>query len=165
MFTDVVKSPVMKIKKLSPDAVMPVKAKDSDTGFDLVATSDAVITESYVQYHTGIAVELPEGYDIELRARSSISKYDLVLCNGVGTVDNGYRGELVFRFKVVPQPIVYEDNGRHYVLNINRPVNLYKKGDKVGQIVISKVYDITIQEVETLSDTERGQGGFGSSGK
>lgn len=148
----------IKIKKLHPDAVTPVKANPTDSGYDLFAIDDGVVSEdgSYIEYKTGLSVEPPKGYDIQLRPRSSISKYDLILANSVGTVDNGYRGPVNFRFKFMP---IRKDTGNTFT------ENLYKKGDKIGQMILSKVYDTEIEEVQELSNTERGEKGFGSSGQ
>ena len=140
----------LKVKKLDPAAVLPTKAKDGDAGYDVVALNDGSWSDTYVEYRTGIAVELPPGYHLELFPRSSISKTHLVLCNSIGLVDNGYRGEILFRFRLV-------HNGQTPVC--------YKKGEKIGQLVIRKTLSAVVEEVTELSETQRGTGGFGSSGK
>lgn len=142
----------LKVKKLHPDAVLPSRANESDAGLDCVAIADPTEGDGYLEYCTGLAIELPIGYHCELFPRSSISKMDLVLANSIGLVDNGYRGEIRFRFKVV--------GARSVVGSV-----FYKKGDKIGQIVVRKTENLAVEEVETLSDTQRGAGGFGSSGK
>lgn len=164
----------MKTKKLTPDAVTPVHAKENDAGYDLVAIDDGTWADdrTYIEYRTGITLEVPLGYHTELFPRSSISKTDLVLANSVGLVDNGYRGELRFRFKYIPRISIATERAYHSengycavpVVNISKPI-LYKKGDKVGQVVIRKTYDLPVIEVEELSETDRGDGGFGSTGK
>lgn len=155
---------VLKVKKLVPEAVLPSQAKPGDAGYDLVALDDGTWSEdgTYIQYRTGITIEPPVGFHTELFPRSSISKYELVLCNSIGLVDNGYRGEIVFRFKFVPRHIVSGDmtmgGGSHLDLK------LYKKGDKIGQVVIRKTVEMPVIEVDELSTTERGAGAFGSTG-
>lgn len=140
----------VRIKRLMPDAVMPSKAREGDAGFDCVAITDGAwnVDRTYIEYKTGLSVQMPSGYHVELFPRSSISKYDLVLCNSIGLVDNGYRGEIVFRFK--------------YISRETQSPLLYKKGDKIGQIVVRKTYDFPVIEVSELSETDRGTGGFGS---
>jgi dUTP pyrophosphatase len=162
--------PFLKVKKLNPEAVIPARAKEGDAGYDIVAIDDGTFNKdrTYIEYRTGIAIELPKEHHAELFPRSSISKTDLVLANSVGLCDNGYRGELLFRFKVIPrlknQKIVAI--GEDLVIGtLNEDLILYKKGDKIGQIVIRNTITMAVQEVEELSETERGEGGFGSTGK
>ena len=143
----------IEIKKLSEDAVIPQYAKPGDAGMDVIATS-INITDDYVEYGTGLAFEVPEGYCMLIFPRSSNSKKDLLLCNSVGVLDSGYRGELKLRFKNIIPTVLSEDTPKHY--NI---------GDKVGQIMIIPYPQIEFNEVEELSETDRGSGGFGSTGK
>jgi len=79
----------MKVKRTHPDAQIPTQGKPTDSGYDVVAIDDGVWSEDgrYIEYDTGIAVELPIGYHLKISARSSVSKYDLVLCNGEGLID------------------------------------------------------------------------------
>lgn len=170
-FEPIVEKNVLKINKLVPEAVVPKKANQSDAGLDCIALNDGTWNNAgtYIEYKIGIAIQLPEGYHVELFPRSSVSKYDLVLCNSVGLVDNGYRGEIVFRFKYVPRMKERKvqldgDGGRTTTVHEPAPSIIYQKGDKVGQIVIRKTYDFPVIEVSELSETERGTGGFGSSG-
>ena len=100
-------------------------------------------------YHTDIAVEIPDGHVGLLFPRSSIYKQDLLLTNSVGVVDSGYRGEVMFKFK----PIAYEVK-QHYQV-----------GDRIGQLIIIPYPYIEFVEAEELSDSERGEGGYGSSGR
>ena len=156
--------PKLKVKKLVPEAVLPTKAKDGDAGYDLTTIGDPEINDSYVQYRTGLAIEVPPGYHTELFPRSSISKYDLTLANSIGLVDNGYRGELLLRFKITPR-VLPTKSPVEYLNPADWPPRLYVKGDKVAQIVIRKTISLAVEEVTELSSTERGAGGFGSSGK
>lgn len=137
----------VKFKKLKDKAVMPSKAHPTDAGFDLTATSRTYQGGCYV-YGTGIAVEIPKGYYGELKSRSSISKTMLVLSNGSGTIDAGYRGELLMKF---------------YPL-IEHP-NLPEVGDRIGQLIIHKLQNVEFVEADELSDSERGVGGYGSTGR
>jgi dUTP pyrophosphatase len=143
----------VKIKKLSPLAVIPKYAKPGDAGMDLTATSYSVADGGRHVYGTGIAIEIPEGYVGLLFPRSSLVKHDLRLANSVGVIDSQYRGEIRF---------IFESNG----MNQDRHTKaIYKVGDRIGQIIIMPYPKILFLESDELSDTERGAGGFGSSGK
>jgi dUTP pyrophosphatase len=150
------KSMKVRIKKLNENAVIPKYAKPGDAGMDLTAT-EIQYTSEYVSYKTGLAFEIPEGYVGLLFPRSSNSKKSLLLTNSVGVVDSGYRGEIEFRFKLV-------GNGTLHKHNFDIGSQVYNIGDKVGQIIILPYPTIEFEEVEDLSSTERGSGGFGSSG-
>lgn len=158
----------VKFKRLTPDAQVPKKANPSDSGFDLFAVSDPVVgPEGYLQYHTGIALELPSGYEGQIRPRSSISKYDLILANGIGTVDQSYVGELIIRFKSVERfaqgPFIPSIFPTIPTNNIDK-LRVYQKGDRIAQLVIVPVPQVELVEVDNLSETARGAGGFGSTG-
>lgn len=137
----------VRFKKLSERAVTPKYAKPGDAGMDLVATSK-IRGEVYYEYGTDISVEIPEGYVGLLFPRSSISKTKQILANHVGVIDSGYRGEIKLRFKKLDW-----DNGE-----------IYDIGDKVGQLIIIPYPLIELEEVSELSDSHRGDTGFGSSG-
>jgi dUTP pyrophosphatase len=138
----------VKIKKLHPDAIIPSYAKDGDAGMDLTCVS-IERTEYYVSYKIGLAFEIPEGFVGLLFPRSSNSKKDLLLCNSVGVLDSGFRGEVEFRYK--------------YIKNFTKnSYSDYKIGDRVGQIIILPYPHIEFEEVEELSESDRGTGGFGS---
>lgn len=139
----------VKVKKLHPEAVIPQYAKPGDAGLDLVAISDPKHVDGYLEYKTGLALEIPEGYVGLLFPRSSISKKDLAFCNSVGVIDSGYRGEICFRMRIT---------------GVRFPIRVYEKGDRVGQIVIMPYPTIELVETEELSDSERGAGGYGSTG-
>lgn len=138
----------VKIKRLKPNAVIPTYAKDGDAGMDLVATEITSNTTFDVSYGTGISLEIPEGFVGLVFPRSSIRKYDLTLSNSVGVIDSGYRGEIQATFK--------KTNGLDSIS--------YKVGDRIAQIIIIPYPSIDFQEVEYLSNTQRGEGGFGSTG-
>ena len=134
----------VKFKKLYVDAVTPSYAKDGDAGLDLTATH-MTFDENFIEYGTGIAVEIPEGYVGLIFPRSSVSKKEnFYLKNSVGVIDSGYRGEIKLRF--------------------NKSEEHYGAGEKIGQLIIIPYPTIYLEEVEELSSTDRGQGGFGSTG-
>lgn len=137
----------LKVKKLVPEARLPARANSTDAGLDLTATS-RTLRQSYVEYGTGLAVEIPYGHVGLLFPRSSVSNKDLVLANSVGVIDSGYRGEVCLRFKI------------HSLGE-----NVYTIGEKVGQLIILPYPQVLICEEESLSQTERGEGGFGSTDK
>ena len=134
----------IKIKKLSDNAVIPCYACNGDAGMDLHAVSKNE-TEMFIEYGTGLAFEIPEGYVGLLFPRSSLSKKDLILANHVGVLDSGYRGELKFRFKKIGEEV-------------------YEVGDRIGQLIVIPYPKVELEEASELSDTNRGIGGFGSSG-
>ncbi len=160
----------IKIKKLDKNAVIPKYSKYGDAGMDLVATSVDYSNEYYIEYGTGLAIEIPEGYVGYVFPRSSNSKYDLQLCNSIGIIDSGYRGEIKLRYRRIinPQPgrnFVVSDNNIPPIQWIKADFACYEIGDKVGQIMILPYPKVEFKEVEELSQTERGEGGFGSTGK
>lgn len=135
------------VKKLHPNAVIPSYAKESDAGLDLTATSIMHETDTQIVYGTGLAFEIPDGFVGLVFPRSSIRKQGLIMANSVGVIDAGYRGEVAVTFlKTGDGP-------------------LYNTGDRVAQIVILAHPQITLVETDELSDSERGTGGHGSSGK
>jgi len=158
---------VLKVKRLHPDAVFPSRAHDNDSGWDLVAIEDGTIQEgeilegSYLQYKTGWAIEIPKGYDAFLFPRSSIRKYDLTLANGIGLIDEGYRGELIVCFKPAGRWTSGTAGGKFCGFSSDH-ISTYKKGDKIAQLVLRKRPEFVLEEVESLSDSERSSGGFGS---
>ena len=142
----------VKIKKLSPEAIIPTYAKQGDAGMDMVATKIINETLDSITYGTDIAIEIPEGFVGLVFPRSSIRKTHLHLSNSVGVIDSGYRGEIQATFKKV-QGIS------------NNALDNYKVGDRIMQIMIIPHPPIQFEEVEELNNTERGEGGFGSTGK
>lgn len=143
------------IKKLHESAVIPQYASHGDAGMDLTATSKDYDDHGNVVYGTGLAFEIPVGYVGYIFPRSSNSKKDLLLSNSVGVIDSGYRGEVVLKFKSA----LFEDST--YIFGHDE----YNIGDRIGQIIIMPIPHIEFNEVDELTETERGQGGFGSTGK
>ena len=139
----------VKIKKLHPNAVKPKYAKESDAGLDLVATSIIENTSFQITYGLGIAMEIPDGMVGLIFPRSSIRNTELILSNSVGVIDAGYRGELQATFNKL--------SGFESVA--------YKVGDRIAQIIIVPHPIIQIVEVDELSESSRGIGGFGSTDK
>ena len=152
----------IKVKKLHPDAILPKSAHVTDAGYDLVAIDDGKITDTYIQYRTGLSIEVESGYHTELFPRSSISEKDLVLANSVGVVDHGYRNELFVRFKIIPPLERSETTNMCRLMFVTKK---YKKGDKIAQLLVRRTEHADFEWAEELSDTERNQGGFGSSGQ
>ena len=144
---------LVKVKKLHENAVLPRYAKEGDAGLDIVTVDSGTTVDydKYVEYKTGLAFEIPAGYVGLLFPRSSISNYTLSLCNCVGVLDSGFRGEVTFRFLCT--------------LSLGGLIKKeYKAGDKIGQLLIMPYPTITPMWSENLSDTQRGFGGYGSSG-
>lgn len=149
----------VKIKKVHPNAILPTYAKDGDAGMDLTATSKYFDEYGNICYGVGLAFEIPKGYVGLIFPRSSICKNQLLLSNAVGVVDSGYRGEVSVRFK----PSIALDNDKNATTERIFPV--YNIGERVAQIIIMPHPQIQFELVEELSQTERGEGGYGSSGK
>jgi dUTP pyrophosphatase len=152
----------VRIKKLNGLAVIPTYAKDGDAGMDVIATSIISDTPTQITYGLGIALEIPKGFVGLVFPRSSIRKTGLQLSNSVGVIDSGYRGELQATFnKVFGGEAMYDE----MKVNEIQPNDFYKVGDRIAQIIIIPYPPIEFDEVAELSDTERGEGGFGSTGK
>lgn len=137
----------IRLKKINPNAVTPSYSKDGDAGMDLTSVTIISNTTNQVVYGTGLCLEIPRDYVGLVFPRSSIRKYDLELSNSVGVIDSGYRGEIQLTFN-----------------KINNKKDIYNIGDRVGQIMIIPYPYINFIESDDLTITERGDGGFGSSG-
>ncbi|HYP05931.1 MAG TPA: dUTP diphosphatase [Bryobacteraceae bacterium] len=142
---------VIKIRKLSEDAHLPQYAHgpEEDAGMDLRATSGAVLLPNVAQaIPTGVAIELPAGYEAQLRPRSGLAlKHAITLPNAPATIDPGYRGEI----KVI-------------LLNLGREPYEVHAGDRIAQMVIARYEAVEWTEGD-LGESTRGAGGFGSSGR
>jgi dUTP pyrophosphatase len=152
----------VRIKKISPLAQIPTYAKDGDAGMDVIATSIISDTPTQITYGLGIALEIPKGFVGLVFPRSSIRKTGLQLSNSVGVIDSGYRGELQATFNKL-----FGGEGMYDEMKVNQmqPNDYYKIGDRVAQIMIIPFPPIEFEQVTQLSETERGDGGFGSTGK
>jgi dUTP pyrophosphatase len=141
---------ILKIKKMSEYAVIPSYAHvGEDACFDLTAVSKNINYEkNTVAYDIGLAFEIPEGYVGLIFPRSSVCKKGLILTNCVGVIDSGYRGSVSAVFSIT-----------------GGTANIYNIGERVAQMMIIPVPFVEFNEVEELSDTARGNGGYGSTGK
>ena len=139
----------LKIKRLSPDAVLPKYAHPGDSGMDLCSIEQLMLqpgTRATVK--TGIAIELPSGTEAQVRPRSGLaSRSGITILNTPGTVDEGYRGEICIT-----------------VANLGQEPFEIRKGMRIAQMVICPVIRVEIDECAELSETERSTGGFGSTG-
>jgi len=153
----------VKFKKLDDRASIPQYAHVGDAGLDVKCIDVEYDKEHdmYI-YHTGLACETPSGYAILGFMRSSNCKTDCYLTNGVGIIDSAiYRGEIQFRLKnrTALDPLFRDDE------EITLAHAPYNTGDRIGQLMIIKLLDVCIEEANELSDSVRGENGFGSSGK
>lgn len=140
---------VIRVKRLRPDARLPFRATSASTGYDLYACLDDALEvgQEPRRVPTGIAIEAPEGYDVQIRPRSGLSAQGVMAT--YGTIDADYRGELLVTLYTLP----YRD--AHVVHN----------GDRIAQLVISRFADIELEEVSELAESERGAAGHGSTGR
>ena len=138
----------IKIKKLNPLAFVPIKAHATDAGFDLYAISRTIDENRNVVYGCGLAFEIPDGYMGLVFPRSSNARTQLILSNSVGVIDAGYRGEVTAKFKSICP--LYE--------------RMYEIGERFAQIIFLPIPDVELEVAEELSESERGTGGYGSSG-
>tara|TARA_R110000796_G_scaffold58413_4_gene134849 strand:+ start:7073 stop:7525 length:453 start_codon:yes stop_codon:yes gene_type:complete len=143
----------IKIKKLVSEALIPTYSTEGDAAMDLTAVSKIVDTFGNRVYGTGLALEIPKGYVGLIFPRSSVSKYNLGLTNCVGVIDSGYRGEIMCKFKRLSENTFHNNT------------NDYDVGDRVAQIMIIPIPEISFIEDTDLSASERGEGGYGSTGK
>lgn len=157
-------SPILKVHRIEDSVVLPEYKSDGASGMDICFfpyTADCIdgfdkdkepyclLRPNQVKLlRTGLSFEIPEGYELQVRARSGLSSRGVLLANGIGTIDSDYRGEVL-----VP------------LLNVNEMPFKIKDGDRIAQIVIVPVTQCTLFEVEELSYTVRGKGGFGSTGR
>lgn len=152
----------VKIKKLNVNAKTPKYATDGAAGLDIYSVNVKYVYEDdakdqytqyslsnlkYIEYGTGLSIEIPPGHVGLIYPRSSITNKDLMLGNSVGVIDSDYRGEITFRFK--PTKL---------------GTNEYKIGEKIGQLIITPIPLVELVEVTELSDTVRSSGGYGSTG-
>lgn len=139
----------LKIKKLHDDAIIPNFAHKGDAGMDLYSIEEVVIPASESRLiKTGISIALPKNTEAQVRPRSGLAlKHSVTVLNTPGTIDEGYRGEI---------GVILINHGKEdFTVNKNM---------KIAQMVVKPIYDINILEVSDLDDTERGNGGFGSTG-
>lgn len=148
----------VRIKRLHPKAVIPKYAHSTDAGLDLVATSRTYDSDGNIVYGTGLAFEIPEGYVGLVFPRSSVSKKDIALTNSVGVIDSGYRGEVMAKFKPT---LVFEQERVPYSID----PRVYDVGERIAQMIIVPYPRIEFEEADSLTQSDRGEGGYGSTGK
>lgn len=140
----------VRFKKINPEATMPAYAHPGDAGLDVRSVEDLTIQPGKrALVKTGLVVELPDGFEAQVRPRSGLAlKFGVTVLNSPGTIDSGYRGEI---------GVILVNHG-------DEPFAV-RKGDRIAQIVIASVVRADILEVADVDSTERGEGGFGSTGK
>jgi len=140
---------IVRFKKLVPEAVLPSYAHPGDAGMDLTSVEDVELQPGEIRLvKTGLAMALPSGTEAQVRPRSGLAaKHGVTVANTPGTIDEGYRGEI-----------------RVILVNLGKAPFRVEKGMRIAQMVIAPVLRAGVAEVTELSDTERGTGGFGSSG-
>lgn len=139
----------LRFKRIHPDAVLPAYAHPSDAGMDVRSVADLTIPRfGRALVPTGLVALLPSGYEIQVRPRSGLAlKKGVTVLNSPGTIDSGYRGEIGV-----------------ILANFGEEAFEVKKGDKVAQLVIAPVTQAVVEETDVLDETDRGAGGFGSTG-
>ena len=144
----------VKFKKLSDKAVLPTKAHKTDAGLDLTCTGiESEVNECgqfILVYHTGLAIEIPDGYVGLIYPRSSICKKSVMQTNSVGVIDSGYRGEVLVKYRNTSGDSI--------------PA-LYNIGERIAQLIIMPYPEIEPVFAEDLSESDRGTDGYGSSDK
>lgn len=156
----------VRFKKIRDNAELPTYAKPGDACMDLVAADWSIdINTNMVEYYFGWAVEIPEGHVGLIFPRSSVSRRPLMLANGVGVIDSGYRGEVSARFHVRDNHWVVSQEDQKLKFDMSQEANLYKAGDRVAQMMILPIPLVKVAWANELSDTDRGEGGFGSTGE
>ncbi len=140
---------ILKVKKLTENAILPQYAHPGDAGADLFSNVNLELESgASVMVKTGIALELPPSTEAQVRPRSGLAaKNQITVLNTPGTIDEGYRGEVCV-----------------ILINHGKEKFIIEKGMKIAQIVVKPVITVEVEEVEELSDTSRGEGGFGSTG-
>lgn len=171
------KSLTTKIKRLSDKAVMPSKGHPTDSGWDLTVIGVDKIKGDTIFFKTGIKVTPPSGHYFEVYPRSSISPLPFMLANSVGIIDESYTGEIIIAIRVLhahagtsserdtyPSGMVNALDAKPTSMNEVANLILGKK-PKIAQMILRKRIDTSFSEVEELEETERGSGGFGSTGQ
>ncbi|MCF2135806.1 MAG: dUTP diphosphatase [Candidatus Thorarchaeota archaeon] len=139
----------VKVKLIHPDAKVPTRARAGDVAFDLYSSVEYTLQPGErFAVPTGISIEIPEGYEGEVRPRSGLAiKHGITVLNSPGTIDSGYRGEV-----------------KSILINLGTDPFVIEKGMRISQLAIRPVPNVQMVETDTLSETERGERGFGSTG-
>lgn len=140
----------LKVKLIHEDAKLPNRANEGDAGMDLYSIEEIVIPAGKsALIRTGIEMELPRGTEAQVRPRSGLAlKHSITVLNSPGTIDEGYRGEV-----------------RVILINHGLEDFTVEKHMRIAQMIIAPVLQVKIEQTETLTESDRGRGGFGSSGK
>ena len=140
----------MPVVRLDPDLALPTYARPGDAGLDLLAREDAVLEpHGRVLMPTGLAIAVPAGHVGLVHPRSGLAvRQGLTVTNAPGTIDAGYRGEVMV-------PLLNTDDAASIQIN---------RGDRIAQLLVQRVARVRLVEVDALDDTDRGSGGFGSTG-
>lgn len=148
--SDSVPGMILKVKKLCNDAVLPCYAHEGDAGLDLFANEHVEIPPGQSRMiKTGISIQLPEETEAQVRPRSGLAlKHQITVLNAPGTIDEGYRGEVGV-----------------ILINHGKIPFMIEKGMKIAQMIVKPVMHVAVEEAQQLSDTHRGKGGFGSTGR
>ena len=152
-------------KKVHPDAKLPTYAHEGDAGMDVCAVEDVdllMFTPTLV--NTGLVADIPEGYEIQVRPRSGLAlKYGITVWNSPGSIDSGYRGQIGIILLWSPYGLADKERRKEGVIVVPEKYTI-KKGERIAQLVLSPVTTCAPVEVQDVSETERGSGGFGSTG-
>ena len=155
-------------KKVHPDAQLPKYAHDGDAGMDVYAVEDTILKPyEPTLVKTGLVADIPTGYEIQVRPRSGLAlKQSITVLNSPGTVDAGYRNEIgVILYWAPPLTDIFQSNrtgGLKLYMSYRR--DIIHKGDRIAQLVVAPVTKCEPVEVTEVSETDRGKGGFGSTG-
>lgn len=162
----------IRVKKLDPNAKLPTRGTSNSAGYDLYALDKIEVKPGETVFiHTGLAMEIPEGYFGAIYARSGLAcKHNLRPANCVGVIDSDYRGEVCVVILNDNESVIWREfqisptvMQARTVPNSERSYTI-AAGERVAQIVIQKCEDVTFDDVDNLEDSGRGQGGFGSTG-
>lgn len=181
----------IQVKNIEGKTVLPIAGTERAAGYDIIATDDPVIVGEaveyngqtyykridYLEYHTALFISPQNGrvvkdgviehYHTLIHPRSSVRKYNLLLANSIGLVDNDYRGEILVCYKYIWQPenmFIMESSTNRLVGELDKS-KIYKKGDKIAQLVASQTVPCEYNFVAELDKTTRADGGFGSTDK
>jgi len=141
--------PIIKIEKMREDGFIPEKAHETDSGYDCRIPDDLQLYAGELKVvDLGFKIQLPKGWECQMRSRSGIaSRYSVLFALGIGTIDNGYRGEIK-----IP------------LINTGNSIVKFPRGTKISQMVFKKIDRVRIKEDKVDTNTDRGEGGFGSTG-
>lgn len=152
-------------KKTHPDAILPKYAHDGDAGMDVCAVEDVeLISGKATLVSTGLIADIPTGYEIQVRPRSGLAlKQNITVWNSPGTIDSNYRGTIGIIMMYLP-PVSDIRFREHRVIPLAADSKIIHKGDRIAQLVVAPVTKCEPVQVEDVSETDRGAGGFGSTG-